>query len=218
MKVGGMELRGPWRRATSHTRPGRQALEKGVSPFYEARGQPLTKMAATGLLSGAFKATKEFFSNTLQLPHWRNPSPCWLCDAKLSTSKPGKDVRDAGHLQTGLLLHHEPASHRAPSQQASFVQFARVLFPHGSWRCTCTSCSAKGSTAIFWVHSALPVLVPQPCERQSPCKRESSRRKSEALQKAKSLQKPSASLRLNVWPSSSSSSKTSTRLWARRHG
>ena len=64
---------------------------KKESPFYEARGQPLTNGGYRAVI-WSIQGDQEFFSNTLQLPHWRNPSPCWLCDAKLSTNKPGKDA------------------------------------------------------------------------------------------------------------------------------
>ncbi|CAE6972711.1 ANK3 [Symbiodinium natans] len=66
-------------------------LKKG-SPFFESRGQPLTNGGYKGVI-WSIQGDQEFFSNTLGLPHWRNASPCWLCDAKLSTDKPEKSVK-----------------------------------------------------------------------------------------------------------------------------
>ena len=71
--------------------PDGKPLKKG-SPFYEARGQPLTNGGYRAVI-WSIQGDQEFFSNTLHLPHWRNARPCWLCDAKLSTDKPEKSVK-----------------------------------------------------------------------------------------------------------------------------
>ena len=50
------------------------------SKFDLVKGQPLTHMGYRCVI-WSIQGDHEFFSNTLGLPHWRRPSPCWECDA-----------------------------------------------------------------------------------------------------------------------------------------
>ena len=48
--------------------------------FDLVKGQPLTHMGYRCVI-WSIQGDHEFFSNVLGLPHWKNHSPCWECDA-----------------------------------------------------------------------------------------------------------------------------------------
>jgi hypothetical protein len=58
-------------------------IRKG-SVFFEKAGQPLTPGNHKGII-WSIQGDHEMFSNVLKLPHWRNRSPCWECNATQDT-------------------------------------------------------------------------------------------------------------------------------------
>ena len=60
------------------TGPYGEPLAKGTV-FHALQGKSLTPQGLRGCI-WSLQGDHEFFSNVLQLPHWRNPNPCWECD------------------------------------------------------------------------------------------------------------------------------------------
>jgi hypothetical protein len=94
-------------------------LEKG-SPFYLARGQPLTCTGLRGVI-WSIQGDHEFFANVLGLPHWRNAMPCWECDCTADDTNLGKSFKIIRpSLQRFTFVDQQQALEKAVSRHAIF--------------------------------------------------------------------------------------------------
>jgi len=99
--------------------PDNNPLEKG-SPFYLAKGQPLTGTGFRGAI-WSIQGDHDFFSNVLGLPHWKNLRPCWECDCRNDDTDLGKSVHTIKPaLQRYVFVDQKEALAKAASNHQIF--------------------------------------------------------------------------------------------------